>query len=327
MLPDEAWFALDVEVGHVVEFVSVEGSGWSLSYELEEILFASLDLFLSRRTSGAIFVSLLLELLEDVLSGEFHGEGLLHPWVVPNLLDGWSFLALIAEASEDQVLELFREALSTDFLPVVFVLSGKEEVVEVFVLFGLLEWENTLNDNEEDDSGRENVDLFSIIDFALLDFRSHVGHRASVGLELVDLLVSGEPEVSNFQIELIIDEDVLKFEVSVHDTFSLHVGQNLDHLRQEVASCVFAHASDRLAQIEEETAWKVLEKDVEEVLDLSARWLLDIAVGTISLNLYDIGMLEALENLNLLLDGLDGFLVSLEELLSQEFKGVALLRV
>ena len=113
----------------------------------------------------------------------------------------------------------------------------------------------------------------------------------------------------------------------MNDTFSLHVGQNVDHLRQEVATCVFTHASDRLAQVEEETAGNVLEEDVDEVLDLSARWLLDIAVGTISLNLDDMGMLKALENLNLLLDGLDGFLVSLEELLSQEFQGVALLRV
>lgn len=184
-----------------------------------------------------------------------------------------------------------------------------------------------MDDNEEDDSGRENVNLFSIIDFAFLDFGSHVGHRSSVGLELVDLLVSGETEVSNFQIELIIDEDVLKLEVSVNDTFSLHVGQNVDHLGQEVATCVFAHASDRLAQVEEETAGNVLEEDVDEVLDLSARWLLDIAVGTISLNLDDIGVLEALENLDLLLDGLDGFLVSLEELFSQEFQGVALLGV
>jgi len=48
----------------------------------------------------------------------------LHPWVVLELLDSWSFLAVVAEASEDQVLELFREALSTDLLPVVLVLSG-----------------------------------------------------------------------------------------------------------------------------------------------------------------------------------------------------------
>jgi len=43
LLPDEAWFALDVKVGHVVELEGVEGSGGSLSDELEEILFASFD--------------------------------------------------------------------------------------------------------------------------------------------------------------------------------------------------------------------------------------------------------------------------------------------
>lgn len=107
LLPDEAWFALDVKVGHVVELEGVEGSGGSLSDELEEILVASFDFLFSRGTGGARLGSLLFELVEDVLSGEFHGEGLLHPWVVLELLNGWSFLALVAEASEDQVLELF----------------------------------------------------------------------------------------------------------------------------------------------------------------------------------------------------------------------------
>ena len=45
------------------------------------------------------------------------------------------------------------------------------------------------------------------------------------------------------------------------------------------------------------------------------------------MDLDDVGVLKALENLNLLLDRLDGFLVSLEELLSQELEGVALLGV
>jgi len=42
--------------------------------------------------------------------------------------------------------------LSSDLLPVSFEFALAEEVVEIFVLLGLFEWEDSLNDDEEDDS-------------------------------------------------------------------------------------------------------------------------------------------------------------------------------
>jgi hypothetical protein len=52
--------------------------------------------------------------------------------------------------------------------------------------------------------------LSTIVGFALLNFRSHVGHGASVRLEWVDAFVASESEVSNLQVELLVNENVLK---------------------------------------------------------------------------------------------------------------------
>jgi len=133
-----------------------------------------------------------------------------------------------------------------------------EKVVEVFVFFGLFERENSLNNNEKNDSGGENIDFSAVILFAFLDLWCHVGHGATIGLQPVDFLVGCEAEISDFQVHLVIDEDILKFEVSVNDAFSLHVGQNIKHLAHEVSASVFSHASHCLADVKEKSACNVL---------------------------------------------------------------------
>lgn len=87
--------------------------------------------------------------------------------------------------------------MSSDLLPVLFELVVEDKVVEVLVLLGLLEWKDALDDDEEDDSSRKYVYLSSIILLSFFDFWSHVSHGTSVGLQLVDLFVSGESEVGN----------------------------------------------------------------------------------------------------------------------------------
>jgi len=72
----------------------------------------------------------------------------------------------------------------------------ENEVVEVLILLCLLEWEDTLDDDEEDDTGRKYVYLSSIILFSFFDFWSHVGHGSSVGLEFVYLFVGGKSKIS-----------------------------------------------------------------------------------------------------------------------------------
>jgi len=46
----------------------------------------------------------------------------------------------------------------------------------------------------------------------------------------MDLSESGETKVSNLEVHCIINKNILKFQVSVNDTFSVHVVEHVHHL-------------------------------------------------------------------------------------------------
>lgn len=198
--------------------------------------------------------------------------------MVLDLVNGWSLGWVVAEHFEDQIFEFVGEALSADLVPVLVELTLEDQVVEVLVFLGLLEWEDTLHDDEEDDAGREHVDLLSVVGLAFLDFGSHVGHGAPVGVELVDFFVGREAKVGHLEVQVIVDEDVFELEVPVDDALGLHVTDDLAHLREEESAVIFAHSSDSLAEVEEQTAGDVLEKNINKIVDLSSGRLFDVSI-------------------------------------------------
>ena len=119
--------------------------------------------------------------LQKLGAGCLHIEGFtLHPGVSSDLLYGWALSSIVREELQDEVLEVFREIGAIDLGEVSVGLTRKEQVVEIFFLAGLLEWEDTLHDDEEDDSDGEHIDLLTGVSLALLDLRGHVGHGTSV---------------------------------------------------------------------------------------------------------------------------------------------------
>lgn len=114
-------------------------------------------------------------------------------------------VAIVAEELEDEILEFATEACAVDFLEVSVVLALEKQVVEVFLLAGLLEGEDALHDNEENDSNGEHVDVLTLVRLALLDLGGHVCHRATVAVELVDVLVARETEVGQFEVQLVVN--------------------------------------------------------------------------------------------------------------------------
>lgn len=69
------------------------------------------------------------------------------------LINCWSFVAIIVEHLKDEVLKFRGKRLSSNLLPVLLKLVVKDQIVKVLVFLSLFEWEDTLDDDEEDDTG------------------------------------------------------------------------------------------------------------------------------------------------------------------------------
>ena len=133
--------------------------------------------------------------------------------MLAHLLNGGAALGVVAEESADQILEVVAEAGASDVREVGVDLAIAEKLVEVILLTSLLEGEHALDNDKEDDSDREHVDLLSLVLLALNDLRSHVG--ACVTLKLVDSLVAATSEVCELQVQAEVDQKVFKLQVAV----------------------------------------------------------------------------------------------------------------
>ena len=69
-----------------------------------------------------------------------------------DLLDVGSEVAVVAEEFEDEVLEVGAEASAVNLLEVSVVLVLEQQVVEIFLLAGLLEGEDALDNDEQNDA-------------------------------------------------------------------------------------------------------------------------------------------------------------------------------
>lgn len=62
------------------------------------------------------------------------------------------------------------------------MLSSKDQVVEILFSARLFERENSLHDNEKNHGEGEQIDLCTVVLFALLNLGSHIGHGATIAL-------------------------------------------------------------------------------------------------------------------------------------------------
>lgn len=93
--------------------------------------------------------------------------------------------------------------------------------------------------DEENDSGRENVYGMPHVLFFLENLRRHVPFCTETGLQITRTIASfdssGETEVSYSQVEIAVEKDVLRLEVSVTDILSVKVLDSIQKLFEEVA--------------------------------------------------------------------------------------------
>lgn len=155
-------------------------------------------------------------LARDVNQESFSGcfgvkAGLIHPGVRTDLVEGGSPCRVVAKKTHDEVLEFRGEFFTVDLCEVGVELSLDEQVVEIFFGTRFFERENAMNKNEEDHSKGEQIYLGALVMFAFFYFWRHIRHCPSVALEAFDVLVACEAKVRNFYVQLVVNEDVLKF--------------------------------------------------------------------------------------------------------------------
>ena len=111
--------------------------------------------------------------------------------------------------------------------------------------------------------------MLSLVSFALLNLRCHILHRSPKRLQRVDARLASEAKVCNFQVELLIDENVFQLNISVHHFFVVYVFKCVEELGEEKSASIFAHRFHCLAKIKEAITWNVLHCDVLKVADMS----------------------------------------------------------
>lgn len=101
------------------------------------------------------------------------------------------------------------------------------------VLIGFAEWRRPIDHNEQNDSKREKVSFPDIEDFRLVYFWRHVSISAqqfSVGSKALILDLVAQSEIDQFEVALIVENDVFEFEVTVRDTVFMTVFESVQKL-------------------------------------------------------------------------------------------------
>lgn len=142
----------------------------------------------------------------------------------------YSFLRIFFKKSFHQVQPFGRNLLVHIFGEIDFASSI---LSQNFIIFRSWEWWFSQGNHMEDDSNTEKIANWVILSFQIFqvnDLWSHIARStASYKQVLFFFAVGRKPKISNDTIIIIVfsQDDVLRFEISVHDFLVMHVLQSL----------------------------------------------------------------------------------------------------
>jgi hypothetical protein len=106
-----------------------------------------------------------------------------------------------------------------------------------------------------------------------VDLGSHVGLSAEFGAELTRTVASldrgSEAEISEAQVVVLVNEDVLGLQITVGGSLAVEGVQCAEHLSEVVSADVFRQGTTGSDEIEELSAGDQLQNDVHNGLRLS----------------------------------------------------------
>ena len=232
-----------------------------------------------------------------------------------------SVSAIVGKELEHEVLERVTQRVTVHFRPVSVIPTIKKQAIEVLLLSGLLEGKDPLDDDEEDDGEGEDVNLGAHVGFALLDFRCHVGHRASVRLQRVNVLVAGEAEVADFQVQVFVDQNIFQFQIPVNYALSVHVFDAIEELTNKKSAGMLAHGTHCLTEVKKQAARHVLHHNVDQVVDVATRGLDHLASIAVAEHRNQILLVHVLQNSDLIMYREDRVIVPAQKFFLQNLDG------
>lgn len=143
IIENEAWCNLNIEVSHIIKSMA---NNCFLFNEVKHLSSSHTSIFSWSSHCGVR--SLIVKFYQNVMSHLFKINSSFHPWMGSNLINSWSLFTIIAEHFNNKILKFGTEVLATSFLPVGFEVTFEDQVVEVLILLGFLEWEYTLDDDK-----------------------------------------------------------------------------------------------------------------------------------------------------------------------------------
>lgn len=123
---------------------------------------------------------------------------------------------------------------------------------------------------KEDDAGCEQINRLTGVVFGIVDLRSHIGNGSTPcgqkAITLISRKVTSKAEIGDFQIVILVQKEVLWFEVTMADLVSVAELEPIHHLKEKVAGHWFTEFSRDGQEVEELPTLSQLEHNIIHTL-------------------------------------------------------------
>lgn len=250
----------------------------------------------------------LLSLLEQSVANLLDVDFLLHPRMLPYLLESRPLWGSWTQHFYYKVAELPRYIGNAHFRPILLQMSLFNKLEVHIAIARFLEGEDSVDYYEENDGSWEYVHLPAVVGKPLFDLWCHVRLRPLITMQFLNAFVSCKAEIDDFQVHFSINQNILQLEISMYDAFFVHVLNPLNQLLHKKATRILAHSTQFFASFKENVAFDMLHDNVDQVLDFSSGWLDYEALWTVVQDTHNMIVLQATQYFDFLLNTVDVFL-------------------
>ena len=187
------------------------------------------------------------------------------------------------EHASDKILELVGEesswfAVGVSFPEKIGSICGKKLVVHVITV-GHLEWWVLSQHDEEDNSASKQVNDLSLVWLLVKNLWCHVSwgtnYRPAETGSISSFKWACESKIDKFHIEILIEKNVLRLQISMGETLRVEVVKTKEHLLEIVSADLFGEWTSVCDVVKELSTKDWLLSDVSDWDLVSAFLILD----------------------------------------------------